>query len=95
MMARFSHSYTSHRLSLRKEVFKSWEIDVPIAIVMVIAARGISDYVDSALTGVMVCNRWTGLVRDKRSHVKSEQDRANEIRIKDCLGEAGGVNAAA
>ena len=32
--------------------------------------------------------------QDKRSHVKSEQDRANEITIKDYLREAGGVNAA-
>jgi len=47
---------TSHRPSFRKLVFKSCEVEVPIALVMVIAARGISDYVDSALTGVVVCN---------------------------------------
>jgi len=54
LLARLRHRHTSYRLSFRKEVFKSWEVEVPTTIVMVIAARGISDYVDSALTGV--CN---------------------------------------
>ena len=31
---------------------------------------------------------------DKRSHVKSEQDRVNEIMIKIALEKRGGANAA-
>ncbi len=56
LLARLRHGHTSHRLSFRKEVFKSWEVEAPITIVMVIAARGIPNYADSDLTVVMVCN---------------------------------------
>ena len=54
LLARLRRGHTSHRLGFRKEVFKSWEVGVPITIVTVIAGRGISDYVDSALTRIMV-----------------------------------------
>ena len=55
-LTRLRHGHTSRRLSFRKEVFKSWEVEVPITIAMVITTRGMSDYVDSTLTGVMACN---------------------------------------
>jgi hypothetical protein len=54
--------------------------------------------VASGWTTDFVSGRWGDrsrrLVMDKRSHVKSEQDRVNEIMIKIALEKRGGANAA-